>query len=190
LQITLGTEKIGLSSNDATWGVSVIGILSTAGRLSGGILSKTLKKHRAKLGAAGMALTAVGLMLIPATDTFPSFLVVCACIGYVCICHPSLSSQARRYGSGLYVATGPVLIGEIATQVDFPKAYGLIYASQMPSALLGVPVAGLVVSASSYQSAFLMGGGAIAVASALILSLNFVKPYEPCVFLTRFLTLL
>jgi predicted MFS family arabinose efflux permease len=90
LQINLGTEKIGLTSDEATWGLSVIGIMSTAGRLSGGILSEKLKRHRAKLGTIGIALSAAALMLIPVTHAFWSFLIVCGVIGFVFVFFSSL----------------------------------------------------------------------------------------------------
>ena len=59
----------------------MIGILSTVGRLLGGVLAEKLKRHRAQMGSFGLFLAAAALMLIPVTNSFWSFLVVCCCIG-------------------------------------------------------------------------------------------------------------
>jgi predicted MFS family arabinose efflux permease len=83
LQIDLATSKVGLSSDEATWGLSVIGILSTVGRLSGGVLAQRLQRHRVKMGAAGIIGAGVALMLIPVAGNFAGFLVLCCCLGFV-----------------------------------------------------------------------------------------------------------
>ena len=86
-------------------------------------------------------------------------------------------SCARSFGSGLVICITPILVTELATQPDFAKTYGLILAGQAPFALIGVPIAGVVVNASSYLVAFLMGGGAVAASGFFYFLLHFKQQF-------------
>jgi MFS family permease len=110
-QIKIGTEQIGLTAAEATWGLSVLGLASTIARVFGGILSGLLPKWRLSIVCGGMMLTGVSIMLMPACEAWWSFLLVCAGIGA---------------GSGIFYSVLPVHVADLVSVPDFPKVCVLL----------------------------------------------------------------
>ena len=65
----------------------------------------------------------------------------------------------------------------VALGSQLRQAYGLMVTAEAPFALVGGPVAGVVVGASSYLSAFLMGGATLVAASFLLMWTAVLRRY-------------
>jgi hypothetical protein len=91
-QIKLATSQLGLSNSEATWGLSIIGVVSTISRIGAGYLSGRFKSQETKILLCGAYLTGASFMVLPACKSFWSYLLANAGIGFVDRLHLRVTS--------------------------------------------------------------------------------------------------
>ncbi len=84
-QIKLGTHDLGLTDDQATWGLSAIGAVSTVSRVLAGYLAGKYRSQEARILMGGLVLAGACLMILPSCSSFWSYLLVNAGIGFVLV---------------------------------------------------------------------------------------------------------
>lgn len=142
-----GTDELGLNSTQIGWVLSMVGIVSTVGRLGMGFV--TDKFSPLYVWMIMMLLKAVCTILIPVTHDIVSFFIV-------------------AFFGGLGHAGGillPQIIKHYYDAQQVPSVYGLIYSLSSVGSILGPIIAGILVPHIGYLLSF------VAIESTIVISL-------------------
>lgn len=142
-----GSDELGMNSNQIGWVLSMVGIVSTVGRLLMGFV--TDKISPLWVWMVMMSLKSVCTILIPVTHNMVSFFVV-------------------AFFGGLGHAGGillPQIIKHYYDPQQGPSVYGLVYSISSVGSILGPIVAGLLVPHIGYLLSF------VAIESTIVISL-------------------
>eukprot|EP00042_Codosiga_hollandica_P019611 m.61003 g.61003 ORF g.61003 m.61003 type:complete len:562 (+) comp49419_c0_seq1:137-1822(+) len=165
--VSYAIEKLAVSSSTANWTVSIMGLLSTCGRISIGPICDWAKPrgHMVGLFVTVILVNATSIALLPTATNMGGLSVLCAIFGYT---------------SGASVTLMPVLIEYFVEPKDVAKTLGLVSSAQAPGFLIGSPIAGMITSSSggSYTPAFLMSAGVLAFSTVFMMLISLV-PRSP-----------
>lgn len=148
-----GTDELGMNSTQIGWVLSMVGIVSTVGRLLMGFV--TDKFSPLYVWMVMMLLKSVCTILIPVTRSVPTFFVV-------------------TFFGGLGHAGGillPQIIKHYYDKNQVPSVYGLVYTISSIGSICGPIIAGLLVPHIGYLLSF------VAIESTIILSLILLAFY-------------
>ena len=78
-----------------------------------------------------------------------------------------------RCAAGSFIATMPVIVGDIVGDEDLPAALGFAYGCQVASVLLGAPAAGWLFNGTgTYAYSWCLAGGTVVGGAAMLLGID------------------
>jgi MFS transporter, OFA family, oxalate/formate antiporter len=155
-----GSDELGMNSNQIGWVLSMVGIVSTVGRLLMGFV--TDKISPLYVWMVMMLLKSVCTILIPVTHDMTTFFIV-------------------AFFGGLGHAGGillPQIIKEYYEAQQSPTVYGLVYSLSSVGSILGPIVAGLLVPHIGYLLSFMSIESTIVISLILLSFFPVLKKRE------------
>ncbi|XP_023030049.2 monocarboxylate transporter 14 isoform X3 [Leptinotarsa decemlineata] len=149
-------EIEGIEASNASFLLSLIGMVNTAGRIVFGFIADSPKVDPFLLFNLCISLTAVSIILIPFCHNYGTYVIVSIGFGI---------------GASGYMSLTAVTLVELLGLDKLTNAFGLIILFRGTAALIGSPMGGALYDATqSYHVSYFVAGGLFAVAAAVSFS--------------------
>jgi MCP family monocarboxylic acid transporter-like MFS transporter 12 len=159
--------EVGISSTNASYLVSIMGVGSTFGRIIFGKLSAGSPRKRVNLFIFSTFATGFFACMLPllAKAGFGGFVVFVICYGSV---------------AGAFIAMMPVVTADLVGLAKLPRSLGLQFSAQVATVLSGPSLVGLVAdSTGSYAYAFLLAGAVLITSTIPLLIIPRLVAAQP-----------
>nr|XP_023030049.1 monocarboxylate transporter 14-like isoform X2 [Leptinotarsa decemlineata] len=154
-------EIEGIEASNASFLLSLIGMVNTAGRIVFGFIADSPKVDPFLLFNLCISLTAVSIILIPFCHNYGTYVIVSIGFGI---------------GASGYMSLTAVTLVELLGLDKLTNAFGLIILFRGTAALIGSPMGGALYDATqSYHVSYFVAGGLFAVAAAVSFSTKCFK---------------
>lgn len=158
--------EMGFTETDASFLISVIGILNMVGEIVLGWAGDRQWVNAGLVYAVSMALCGAVVALIPILKAYETLCIVCGAFGLFIAANYSLTS---------------IILVELITLERFTNAYGLLLLVQGVANLIGPPLAGWLYDITgSYDLSFYLSGVFIALSGVLLVVLPTVEKIRRC----------
>uniref|UniRef100_A0A915K989 Monocarboxylate transporter n=1 Tax=Romanomermis culicivorax TaxID=13658 RepID=A0A915K989_ROMCU len=147
--------ELNISANQASYLVSIIGMMNTLGMLLCGFVADCQKFNNILWYGASITTCGFCILVVPWLTNYAQFCTICALFGF--------------FISANYTLTSVILV-ELMSLSDFVYAYGIMCLVQGLGTVFGPPLAGYIYDwTGTYTMSFITGGVALLFSGSLVL---------------------
>ncbi|XP_059351355.1 LOW QUALITY PROTEIN: monocarboxylate transporter 13-like [Daphnia carinata] len=156
--------SMGISKEEASFLLSVVGICSMTGRIINGWLSDNPKVSVLLLNNIGLSISGLLIILCPFFFSYHLLVIFSIILGLATSCT---------------AVTRPILLGELLGLENVNNAYGFMLVFYGIATLFGTPVAGFLYdSLGDYHGAFYLAGSSVLLSALICYPLGIINRWE------------